>query len=422
MPVDCRHLINCVESTSQLPKSIDRKDSAKYAPSVNRSFRPSPSRLRIVAAIFCCVSFASCFGQTPRTAACTVFAADGSLATGTVRDGDLETRLDVPGSPVRTIHTSVGNASGCEEAVSSDGKWLATVVPGDKLTVLITDMKAGALHSRFSSEWHTFNGYPFERNRSMPLGGFAADNSIILYRDVPQQRAGRGGADGELHVQHWSTESRLLWEDNFGITDVGCGGDDPIAAQNLQRLWVPRGCFTRGYQGFTFDQRDWIADNSLTLPKHYTSTPVDVQNANRLLTVVGDRTNQKAALLDYSGKVDSEVSLPFFPNLLGPLVPDWFYVRQPAPSPDGRFAAIARTRVAWVLVDTDRDWGSEVLLLTLHPLSVIETLRTGRGGIGALALDHRNGAARLVGFWADHWHDLRWEEARKGKWQQTATW
>jgi len=48
-------------------------------------------------------------------------------------------------------------------------------------------------------------------------------------------------------------------------------------------------------------------------------------------------------------------------------------------------AATGRTRVAWVLVDTDRDWGSEVLLLNLHPLGVVATLRTGKGGIGALA-------------------------------------
>ncbi len=120
---------------------------------------------------------------------------------------------------------------------------------------------------------------------------------------------------------------------------------------------------------------------------------------------------QKAVLLDYSGIVTSSVQLPFFPNLLGPLVRDWFYVRQVIASSDGQYAAIGRTRVAWVLIDTDRDWGSEVVLLRTHPLGVVSTIKTGQGGIGALTVDHRNNVVRLVGFWKDRWHDLRLDES-----------
>jgi hypothetical protein len=344
------------------------------------------------------------------------------LATGTIRNGDLETRLAVSGSPAKTIHISVGNASGCEEAVSSDGKWLATVVPSDKLTILIPDIKAGALHRHFSSEWHTFDGYPLERGYdSSFLGGFLTDNSLILWRYIPQKQADPSNASVvKLHVQRWSIDGELLSEDYLGFPSYG--SPHFITAQNLQRLWIPGCCESICYRCFSFDHGQWKADNSLTLPRNDASRPVDVPSDKHLLTVLGEQTKQKAVLLDYSGKVDSEVSLPFFPNLLVPLVPDWFYVRGVVPSPDGQMAAIGRTRVAWVLIDTDRDWGSEVLLLKLHPLSMVAPLRTGKGGIRALALDHRSGAAHLVAVWGDRWHDLRWEETGKGKLQETATW
>jgi hypothetical protein len=37
-----------------------------------------------------------------------------------------------------------------------------------------------------------------------------------------------------------------------------------------------------------------------------------------------------------------------------------------------------------VLVDTNRDWGSEIVLLKTHPLAVSTVLKTGKGGIGAM--------------------------------------
>ncbi len=80
---------------------------------------------------------------------------------------------------------------------------------------------------------------------------------------------------------------------------------------------------------------------------------------------------------------------------------------------------MARTRVAWVLVDTDRDWGSEIVLLNTHPLAVATVLKTGKGGIGAIAVDHRNGMVRLVGFWKEQWHDLKYDEQHPRKWIKT---
>lgn len=113
------------------------------------------------------------------------------------------------------------------------------------------------------------------------------------------------------------------------------------------------------------------------------------------------------------------MALPVFPNLFGRLVPDWFYVPRIAVSPDGNVAAISRSRVAWVLVDTDRDWGSEIVLLSLRPLAVIKTVKTGMGGIGAVAVDNRNKSVRLIGFWKDTWHELHYEEQSPGSWVET---
>jgi hypothetical protein len=85
-------------------------------------------------------------------------------------------------------------------------------------------------------------------------------------------------------------------------------------------------------------------------------------------------------------------------------------------SSDGKFAAIGRSRIAWVLVDTDRDWGSEICMLATNPLRLITTLKTGLGGIQALAINHRDNTIRLVGFWKNSWHDLRWDENHPRRW------
>jgi hypothetical protein len=125
-----------------------------------------------------------------------------------------------------------------------------------------------------------------------------------------------------------------------------------------------------------------------------------------------------ATVIDSAGKVDEQVKLPFMPNLLYPVVPDWFGLHQPSLSTDGEIAALGRSRIAWVLIDTDRDWGSEIVVLGRHPLGVITNLKTGKGGIGAIAVDHRGGVIRLVGFWKDRWHDMRWDESHSRKWTE----
>jgi hypothetical protein len=115
------------------------------------------------------------------------------------------------------------------------------------------------------------------------------------------------------------------------------------------------------------------------------------------------------------------VNLPFLPNLLFPFAVDGFYDRRPRISQDGEFAAIGRSRTAWVFVDSDSDWGSEIFLLKLHPLARVATLRIGLGGMGALAVDHRKGTIRLVGYWKDRWHDLQSSDQHPGKWKDTPT-
>jgi len=47
---------------------------------------------------------------------------------------------------------------------------------------------------------------------------------------------------------------------------------------------------------------------------------------------------------------------------------------------------------------------------------VAGTLKTGKGGIGAMAVDHHNGIVRMVGFWKGHWHELKYDDRHPGKW------
>jgi hypothetical protein len=45
-------------------------------------------------------------------------------------------------------------------------------------------------------------------------------------------------------------------------------------------------------------------------------------------------------------------------------------------------------------------------------------LKTGKGGIRAVAIDHRNGVVRLVGFWNGRWHDMKYDDQYPGKWDK----
>lgn len=74
-----------------------------------------------------------------------------------------------------------------------------------------------------------------------------------------------------------------------------------------------------------------------------------------------------------------------------------------------------RTR-AWVFVDTDRDSGHEIDLVSTSPLKYAADYTTGEGGVQALVVDHQGNIVRIVGFWKDEWHELRWDESHPGKW------
>jgi|SRR5579864_770047 len=360
------------------------------------------------------------FGQNLRTPVCVTFSAAGVLATGTIKDDEIETRLNAPGAPAATTHVSIANSRSCEEIFSNDGKWLATVVPGVELTVVIHDGKTGSIHKEFSSAWRQLANRPIEwAYMSSFLGGFLPDDSLALWRYVPRPVGGTSeDSYVGLHLQRWSIEGEMLSEVDLGAVSSGVSGRQlPMFANELGLLWLPARCRSTCYKGIRVSGAQIQKEGDVTLPDDIAVEPVPLPNKNQLLTVAGiQRTAQKATLLDSSGRVQEQVWLPHFPNLLGPLAPDWFGVYRPAISSDGEIAAVARTRVAWLLTDTDRDWGSEIVLLKTHPLAVATVLKTGKGGIGTVAIDHRNGVVRLVGFWNGRWHDMKYDDQHPGKW------
>lgn len=361
------------------------------------------------------------FCENLRTPVCVTFSAAGALATGTLKDDALETRLSVPGVPDVTTHSSIAGARRCEQTFSNDGKWLATVVSGSDLTVVIHDGKTGTVHKQFSSPWKQTDGRPLEwAYMSSFLGGFLADNSLLLWRYVPRLVADRSDASNiDLHVQRWSVEGEMLSEVNLGGLGFSLQGRQPIFARGTGLMWLPGKCGPICYKTMKVAGAQIEDAGSLTPQETLAAPPAPLPGKNELLAVMGaQQTSQKAALLGPSGSVQKQLTLPHFPNLFGPLVPDWFYASQPEISSDGEIAAVARTRVAWILVDTDRDWGSEIVVLKTQPLAVATVLKTGKGGIRAVAIDHGNGVVRLVGFWNGRWHDMKYDDQHVGKWEK----
>ena len=362
------------------------------------------------------------YAQNPITGVCAAFAADGTLATGTLRNGDLETKLEERGTVFATTHVTIGGSpfrgltQHCEEGFSSDGKWLATVVPSNKLTIVILDRGAKTVHRTFSREWFRHRDMPIEPGyRSSFLAGFLQDDSLMLWGYAPRNvENATDASNADLHLQRWSVDGELLSDQNLGDSLFGPAGRQPIVDTGGGLLWIPGKCEVFCYRGIKVSAAKIEDVGILKLPKDNADEPVAVPANERFLSVLG-RTAQKAVLLDSSGAQESQVSLPYFPNLLGPLVPDWFQALRPAISHDGEVAAIGRTRVAWVLVDTDRDWGSEIVLLRMHPLTVATKFKTGKGGIAAVAVDHRNGIVRFVGFWKGMWHELQCDDRNPGK-------
>lgn len=374
----------------------------------------------LAVAAFCLAHITIANAQTPSVKTCSAFAADGTLATGTLDKGELDTRLTIPGTRAKVIHTAIGNAWGCELGFSADGKWLTSVLTAEKLTIQILNVKENELHRQFSSEWHTFHNMALEPGYGFRfLGGFAADDSIILWRYVPEDGPTPNDASIlHLHYQRWSIEGELTSDQDLGLLGfAGRGGRGPILGPEAKQFWIPWG--EDGYQHYRFDDDRAVSQGTLTLPKDNSSMPSYLSTMHRFLTVLGDKTKQRAALLDDTGKIDSEIDLPFFPNLLNSVVPDWFYVRHLVRSADDRFIAIGRSRVAWVLIDTDRDWGSEILVLDTHSFKVFSTLKVGLGGIQSLAIDHREGKIRLVGYWRGRWHDIAKDEQGRSDWRES---
>lgn len=217
------------------------------------------------------------------------------------------------------------------------------------------------------------------------------------------------------------------------IADLEASGDWELTDQDLGSdgwertprsdagglVWIPLACATSTrwcYRGVRIERRVLTPASRLSLPDNAVFQFVPLPDGKRFLSVTGKGSVQKPVLADSSGRVENEMALPFSPNFLRPLVPDWFQVHRIAVSPDGNFAAISRTRIAWILVDTGRDWGSEILLLSFDPLAVVKTVKTGKGGTGVIAVDHRGDRIRLVGFWKEGWHEMRYEQQHAGKW------
>jgi hypothetical protein len=233
---------------------------------------------------------------------------------------------------------------------------------------------------------------------------------------VPRAVAdGADGSNADLHLQRWSVEGQLLSDLNLGGDGFGPRGRQPLALSGFDMLWIPDNCGTFCYRGVRVSGEQIQDAGTLRLPSDNAVEPAILPGDEQILTVLGKRTAQEAMLLNVSGDAEAQQSLPFFPNLLGPLVFDWFQAHKPAISHDGKVAAVGRTRVAWVLVDTDRDWGSEILLLNIRPLRMKATVKAGKGGIGALAVDHRNGVVRIVGFWGNRWHELTCGDGDSGR-------
>jgi hypothetical protein len=202
------------------------------------------------ALVFNCGSLGKCDAQNSVVGVCVAFAEDGALATGTLEKGELETRLEEHGTVTATSHMAIAGiplgrlSQHCEEAFSNDGKWLATVVPGSDLTVIILDRKTKTVHRSFSSAWHQLHDMSIEpMYRSSILGGFLQDDSLVLWRYVPRAVADTADAsNADLHMQRWSVEGELLSDRDLSEVGLSPSGRQPIILNGLNLLWIPSRC------------------------------------------------------------------------------------------------------------------------------------------------------------------------------------
>lgn len=357
--------------------------------------------------LFCALS-PLCHSQNALPRTCSAFAPDGTLATATGKNGDLE--LKITDTDNKVIFDEVQQLPGalpktCEQAFSADSKWLATVAYANELTVFVVDLKSRRLQKPFSSPWFR---YEFDAG-SRFLAGFLPDDSLALARYVRPNVADRSDySHVKLHLQNWSLNGELLSDQDVGDH---YGSGQPVFFSDFKRLWVQGNCGTTTLcqRAVTVSGGDVHEQSSFKLSGDFAAPAAALPGKDEVLFVSGP-VKQKAALLDFSGNVKSDISLPYTPNLLRPLVPDWYYAKRPAISSDGEIAAVPRNHVAWVMVDTDRDWGSDIVVLKLQPLKVIARLKTGQGGLGGVSVAHSDGIIRLVGFWHGKWHDLKCKE------------
>lgn len=247
---------------------------------------------------------ARCFGQSTRLATCATFAADGSLATGTLHNGELKINLDGHTILIR-IEGGFQYRDSCEESFSDDGKWLAVVVPADKLTILIVDRKVQTLHRQFSSEWHQLRNVPLEPGYTFShLDGFLHDGSVALWRYVP--RAVADASDGshvDLHLQRWSVDGELLSDQSLGDVSAGQAQRPPINLDDDSFVWIPAGCETGWcYRGMKISGPTLTPAGYLSLPTDLASQLVPIPLNKGFVGVTGKSSIQRAVLLDGSGK------------------------------------------------------------------------------------------------------------------------
>src|SRR4029077_11389440 len=108
---------------------------------LNKLLHITVPRIFLCAILFSAGAIEMYGAQNPVSGVCVAFAKDGALATGTLRNGELETKLYERDTVTATTQEAItgfmfgGLSQSCEEQFSNDGKWLATVVPGSDLLV-----------------------------------------------------------------------------------------------------------------------------------------------------------------------------------------------------------------------------------------------------------------------------------------------
>jgi hypothetical protein len=377
-----------------------------------------PVRWRVVV-FWILFSVCPMFAQSRYIGTCAAFASNGDLLFGAIRDGEFKLHVHPAGQSLIRISEKVdASYHPCEISFSPDGKWAAVAVAGSEITVFVLDRATNTIFTRFSSQWLGRNGISYELQQGNFLGGFDKNDSIVLWNYASQSNAGFTTDDVtiDLHRQLWSIDGKRI-SDQYVSLPGWRAWRWFIQKYDGETVWLPASCKMtcyENYQKLSIRGDDMQNEGTLAIRDALAITPVFLPSRDLLLAIAGTQTSAQSALLfDSSGHIVDKARLPFLPNPLRPVVPDWFGVSKLKVSADGEIAAVARTRTAWVLTDTDRDWGSEIILLRTQPLSVLRRYKTGRGGIGSIAVDQRNGVIRVVGYWRHGWNDLRCDEFGK---------